>query len=423
MEAPPLDGLRVVDLTHDWAGPHATRMLADFGAEVIKIEYVRRLDGMRGAKLEDHAYDRHPRWLEINRNKLSITLDLHTAKGIRAFKDLVRVSDVVVESSRVGVLERFGLGYEVLRSLRPDVIVVRMSPFGQTGPEADYRGYGGCLEPLSGIQTLTGYAEESPPRRIREMDVTNGIMGACAVMSALLHRQRTGMGQAVDVSELETATAGLIGEQLIEFVATRKRPRRRGNRHPLFAPHGCYKCRGDDAWIAIAVQDSSQWSRLCQLIERPELAQGEHAQVERRHDFHDEFDRAIEAWTVRRTRFQVMDSLQALGIPAGAVLSVADLAVDPHLEARGFVRPAEDGTPGRYPGLPFRLSEGVGKVWRRGPALGEHNHHVLVDLLGWPEQDVDAIDETSIGTAFDPEPPEAPWPTPPSTVVEQRNDR
>jgi crotonobetainyl-CoA:carnitine CoA-transferase CaiB-like acyl-CoA transferase len=401
---PPLEGVRIIDLTHDWAGPHATRVLADFGAEVIKVEYVRRLDGMRGANLENRAYDRHPRWLEINRNKLSTTLDLKTAKGFRAFLDLTRQSDVVIESSRVGVLERLGLGCDVLHSVRPELIVVRMSPFGQTGPFAGYAGYGGCLEPLSGVQELTGYEETSPPRRIREVDVTNGILGACAVMTALVNRQRTGRGDVVDLSELETATAGLLGEQLLEFVASGELPRRHGNRHARFAPHGCYRCAGEDQWVAIVIRNVSEWGSLCALIGRPELADGELAATAGRHRAHDELDQIIEAWTTKRSHYEAMCELQAHGIPAGAVLTVADLAKDPHLSARGFIRQAEDGSPGAYPGLPFRLSEGVGGVWRRGPALGEHNHDVLGGLLGWSDDEIDPVDESQIGTAFDPLP-------------------
>src|SRR5215469_5244115 len=177
-----LSDIRIVDLTHDWAGPHATRMLADFGAEVIKVEYSRRMDGMRGAKKEGQAYNLHPRWYEINRNKLSITLDLKNVDHVEIFKDLIRVSDVVVENSRAGVMERFGLGFPMLKAIKPDVILVSMSGFGQTGPEASYAGYGGCLEPLSGVQVLTAYDRSSQPMRVREVDVMNGVLGACAIV-------------------------------------------------------------------------------------------------------------------------------------------------------------------------------------------------------------------------------------------------
>jgi len=320
----------------------------------------------------------------------------------------------VIESSRVGVLERLGLGFEVLRSLCPDIILVRMSPFGQTGPEASYGGYGGCLEPLSGIQAMTGYADDAPPRRIREMDVTNGIMGACAVMTALVHRGRTGDGQVVDVSELETAAAGLIGEHLLEFTVTRKRPPKRGNRHPVFAPQGCYRCRGRDAWVVIAVRDSAEWFRLCHLVDRPDLASGELAQVSERRRRHDEIDAVLEGWTSERSVLDATHGLQAIGIPAGPVFTVADLAKDAHLSARGFIRAASDGSAATYPGLPFRLSEGVGDVRTRGPALGEHNDQVLVGLLGWPDADVDRVDEANIGTSFDPDPAASPLTVEPS---------
>lgn len=398
----PLVGVRIVDLTHDWAGPHATRVLADFGAEVVKIEYLRRLDGMRGAFKEDRAYDRHPRWKEINRNKLSITLDLKTPKGLRAVLDLVRISDVVVESSRVGVMEKLGLGYDALKEAKPDIIMARMSPFGQDGPEARYAGYGGCLEPLSGVQVLTGYDEWSPPRRVREVDVTNGILGACAIMTALFHRRRTGRGQVIDLSQLETAAGGLIGEQLLEFAANGTAPSRIGNRHRQFAPRGCYRCSGDDRWLAIAVHNDDEWRRLCEVVQRPALAfDCRFADAASRVRNHDEIDRIIEAWSQGRSQYEAMHLLQRSGVRAGAVLDARDLCSDPHLAERGFVHTASDGTEHPFPGLPFRLSEGRGEIRRRGPDLGEHNEEVLCGLLGWSPEEVDPISPDDIGTAFD----------------------
>jgi len=216
--ARPLDGVRVVDLTHEWAGPHATRMLADFGADVIKVEYVRRMDIMRLARTEGCAYNHHPRWLQLHRNKQSVTLDLKQPDDAEIFKELVRLADVVVESSRPGVLARLGLGDDVLRALRPDLIMVSMSGFGQTGPEASYAGYGGCLEAVSGLQALTAYERDGRPMRVREMDVINGVSGACAIMTALVHRRQTGQGQRIDLSQLETTTGALVGAHLLEYV-------------------------------------------------------------------------------------------------------------------------------------------------------------------------------------------------------------
>lgn len=398
----PLTGIRIVDLTHDWAGPHATRMLADFGAEVIKIEYLKRIDGMRGAKKEGQAYNHHPRWLEINRNKLSITLDLKTTRGVEAFKELVKISDVVVASSRVGVMEKFGLGYDALREIKPDIIMVSMSPFGHTGPESGYAGYGGCLEPLSGIQGLTAYAAGGRPTRVREMDVTNGVVGACAIMTALVQRQQTGKGQWVDLSQLETATGGLIGEHLLEFVMNGTQTLPLGNRHPFSAPQGCYPCQGDDKWVALSIGSDAEWKKFCEVMGRPELSEDERfATNAARMQNHDELDQLIEGWTNSRTHYQAMELLQAAGLAAGAVLNVAEISENPHLQERGFFKQAGYGSDRLFPGMPFIFSEYQGEVRRRGPHLGEHNHYVLCELLGRAAEEAAPIRDEEIGTAFD----------------------
>lgn len=399
--AAPLEGVRVLDLTHDWAGPHATRILADFGAEVIKVEYPARLDGMRGGIKEGRGYDLHPRWWQINRNKKSVTLDLHRPGDVALLRELVALADVVVENSRPGVLARFGLGYDALRELRPDVVLVSMSAFGQTGPMAAHAGYGGTLEPLSGLQSLTAYDRSCRPDRVKEMDVTNGIAGACAILTALLRRRRTGQGGWVDLSQLEAATACLAGEHLLELEMNGDSSFPVGNRDPVCAPHGCYRCRGEDAWIVIAVRDDAEWVRLRDELDLPALRDSRFATAAARRRLHDEIDAQIERWTRQRSKRAAMYRLQRAGVAAGAVLDVAELCDDPHLAERGFFLSAEDGS-GRYPGPPFRLCGPPVTVRTRGPDLGAHNAEVFGGLLGHPGSWA-APAETEIGTAFDPE--------------------
>ncbi len=242
-----LHGIRVLDFSHDWAGPHATRLLADCGADVIKVEYHRRLDGMRGGRLEDERYNRHPRFWQLHRNKRSLTLDLARPGHRERALVLVRWADVVVDASRPGVLDRLGLTLERMRAERPDLIVLRMSAFGATGPDAPHGGYGGSIEPIAGIQALTGYAPGAVPRRVREMDVINGMAGACAVLTALVRRQATGQGAHIDLSQAEAAIAMLAGDQFMAVAAHADDWRVRGNRHREFAPQGCYRCRGRTA--------------------------------------------------------------------------------------------------------------------------------------------------------------------------------
>jgi crotonobetainyl-CoA:carnitine CoA-transferase CaiB-like acyl-CoA transferase len=398
-----LEGIRVLDFSLDWAGPHATRILADLGAEVIKIEYPRRLDGMRGAFVDDRRYDNHPRFWQLHRNKKSLTLDLHRPEHRRRALALVARADVVVDSSRPGVLDRLGLSWEVLVAQRPDVILVQMPAFGATGPDAAYGGFGGGIEPHSGLQALTGYSPESPPRRIREMDATNGVAGACAVFTALVHRQATGLGQLVDVSQMEAAVSTLAGMEFLETAITGAAPKPTGNRHRAFAPQGCYPCRDDDQWVALTVRDNPEWQGLCSALGRPDLAADPELETAAdRMRSHDRLDEIIAAWTRQHDHRTAMEEFQAAGVPAGAVLRPVDLAADPHLAARRWFLEAEDGS-GRFPGHPFRCVGEVPAMRRRGPALGEHNHEIITDVLGLPESEVDTVREDELGTAFDPE--------------------
>ena len=398
-----LHGVRVLDLTHDWAGPHATRLLADCGADVIKIEYPKRLDGMRGGHLEDDKFNRHPRWWQLHRNKRSLTLDLTKVEHRERALVLLRWADVVVDSSRPGVLDRLGLSWDVMREQRPDLIVVQMSAFGATGPDARHGGYGGAIEPISGLQALTGYDDQGQPRRVRELDVTNGIAGACAVLTALIRRQATGEGALIDLSQTEAAISTMAGEHFLAAAARAATPRVVGNRHRTFAPHGCYPCRGEDRWIVVSVQTDMEWQLLCSQLGRSDLASDPRfsdAEGRRRH--HDLLDEAISAWTKQLAHREAMERLQGAGVRAGAVLDAADIASDPHLADRGWFLEAEDGS-GRYPGAPFKFSTRPVVVHRRGPFLGEHNIEISTDIIGMSRDDVEQLRVSDLGTAFDPE--------------------
>ncbi len=400
----PLKGVFIVDLTNYWAGPHAVRIMADFGAEVVKVEYVKRLCVLRGAKKDNKAYDKHPMWHQVNRNRYSVTLDLKEDRDREAFKDLIRRADVVVDNFRGGFLDSIGLGYNDLVKIKPDLIMVSMSAFGDTGPYRSYSGVGGSIEAVSGIQSLTGYEKDGKRLRIREMDVLAGVAGACAIMTALMHRQRTGEGQKVDLSQMEAATHTLIGEHLLEYVMNGSVDLPKANRHRRFAPHGCYRCKDDDKWVAVAVRSDAEWQRFCDVLEHPELKDdrrfADRASRLRNHGLLDEL---IEKWTIRHTHIDVMQKLQDAGIPAGAVLNVAEISEDPHLKERGFFLPDPDGGARLFPGCPFRMSGWSGEVRRRGPDLGEHNRYVFMELLGRSEGEVPEVKEEEIGTGYDPE--------------------
>jgi len=397
----PLSGVRVLDMGHDWACPHAARLLADFGAEVIKVEYLSRVDGMRGGNKVNAAYNRHPRFFQLHRNKLSVTLDLRKPNERDIFKDLARISDVVMENSRPGVMDRLGLGYDTLKALKPDIILLSMSAFGRTGPDHAYAGYGGTIEAISGIQSLTAYSRDEMPKRIREMDVTNGIFGACAVLTALVHRQHTGRGAWIDLSEMEAATSGLIGEHFLEMAINGTTSLPIGNRHRNAAPHGCYRCAGEDRWIVLTVQSQTEWERLCGIIGRPDLTHDPRFSSPSGRMRHQQgIDEVITAWTSNQKSEEAMRRLQEAGIASGFVADARDLCDDPHLTARQWIQTINGGNAARFPGFPFRMKEGGGHLRRRGPDLGEDNNVILRQLLD--RADTLTWTDDEIGTAFDP---------------------
>jgi crotonobetainyl-CoA:carnitine CoA-transferase CaiB-like acyl-CoA transferase len=399
----PLDGIRILDFTQGWAGPHASRLLADYGAEVINVEYIKRLDMMRGALLDNQAYNNHARVWHLNRNKHSITLDLHRPLDRSIFSDLLEIADVFLENSRPGVVARLGFCYEQVKMINPSIVMVSMSAFGQTGPEAAHAGYGGSIEAISGIQSLTAYDANCMPNRIKELDVTNGIMGAAAVLTGLIHRQVTGQGQWIDLSQAEAASHCLIGEHLLAHATNAEVNLPIGNRNPNCAPQGCYRCKGEDRWLAITIDTENQWQSLCLAIDHPEwLTDPRFTTSEARQLHHDILDSLIEAWTIQQDHKVAMHYLQSNGIPAGAVLDLLELCQDPHLSAREYFQHFRDGdNDPAYPGFPIRLSKGGGSLRHKGPQLGEYNRIIIHDLLGRTDSSVPTIKSDEIGTFYD----------------------
>lgn len=364
----PFAGLRVLDFSHDWAGPHAARLYADYGAEVIKIEYPRRLDGMRGGYPD--KINAHPRFWQLHRGKRSLTLDLQLDRHRALLDALVREADLVIENSRPGVMALKGYGPERLRALNPRLVTVALSAFGASGPYAAYAGYGGTLEAASGLQSLTAYAEGGPAYRVREMDVMNGLMGACAAALGLYCRALDGQGQWIDVSECET-TAWFVAP-LFAQAARSGQPAPLGNRHPRWAPQGCYPAAGEDQWLTLSVRSEAEWQALARLLGGTQLASDpRYASAALRQQSQAELDALIADWSRGRSAAEATTQLKAMGIAAAPVASVADLASDPQLQARGWFTVLDEGL--RLPGLPFRLARGGGAVQWRGPDLGEAN--------------------------------------------------
>jgi len=395
MERLPLFGYRILDLTSGWAGAYATRLLADMGGEVVKVEAVDR-EGLIRPPMFDH----------VNRNKYACVLDLGQPRGRDLFLRLVGLSDLVVEDYRPPVLEELGLSYDVLRSARADIIVVSLSSHGRSGPEGDFAADRPDIERLGGLTSLSGYLGGSPQTTgTRYGEPVAGVAAAGAVALALWHRRRTGDGQRVDVTGPET-DVGLIGEYVVGYSMNGRLPQPMGNRDSSMAPHGCYPCAGDDQWVTVAVEDDEQFAALCRVMGRPELAADPRfADVVIRYRNQDELDGIVAGWTRRLTPQAVTDALQTAGVPSAPVLGVPDLFDDPHLRARGFWESVSHPEAGTWDvdGVPWRLSRSPAHVRLPAPRSGEHNDYVLRGLLGLSEGEMRRLGEAGIvGERADP---------------------
>jgi crotonobetainyl-CoA:carnitine CoA-transferase CaiB-like acyl-CoA transferase len=388
--ASPLAGLRVADFSMGWAGPLATRMLADFGAEVIKIEAGRYPDWWRSVEWTPEAlrrkqYEESKHFSALNRGKKSISLDLTQPDGISLAKALVAACDVVVENQAAGVMVRLGLGFEDLSRQREDLIMLSMSAFGDGNAWSDTRAYGSVLEQGSGLPSFAG-KEGWPPTmaHIAYGDPIGGIYGAASLLTALYHQRQTGKGQWINNTQIESMLPFTTPALLIRQAIGRE-PTRRGNRHPVMAPHGCFRCAGNDDWIAIAVADDTAWVGLVQAMGRddwaadPSFATG----AGRRHR-EDEIEVEITAWTRAKTAGTLAASLQKFGVAAAPVHATDHVATDPHLQSRNFFYDIERPCVGRQwqAGLPFRYNGGRYPMRGLAPFLGGDSEAVLKALPG-----------------------------------------
>ena len=393
-----LKGVRVIDLTRVWAGPHATRMLADMGAEVIHVTG-RKLVGpmtisretarILGVYPDDEPGERHwnrnSQTNDLARNKYDITLELDTLEGLSLLRRLVAMSDVVVENYSPRVMPKFGLDYPRLRELNPSVILCSMPGYGSQGPYRGFISYGTNVDPASGLASLMGYPGEAPHICGNAYpDPVAGLFAAGAILTALYHQRATGEGQYIDLSQAEATTA-LLGEISLGTRLNGAVPPRAGNRHPCQAPHGCYPCRGDDAWVAIAVRSEGEWRAFAGALGQPAwTAEPWFTTLQGRLEHQDELDRHIAGWTSGQDAYDVMHQLQSAGVPAGVVVNAEQLVSDPHLNARKFFWDIDHPETGlrRYAGQPVRMSATPARVHRPAPCLGQHNDKVLRERLG-----------------------------------------
>ena len=384
----PLQGIRVLDLTWAIAGPVCTRMLADQGAEVIKIESAKSMDPGRMGGPWLHDINTFPDggggFSNYNRNKLSAQLNLKSAEGRDLFLRLVEKSDVVVNNYSAGAMDRFGLGYETLRDANPGIILAELSGMGQTGPYKRHFAYGHTLMALAGAYELTGYADGTPACPGYTLpDQASGTMGAFAIISALIWRKTSGRGQHLDLALFSTAAA-LMAEAQMAALVNGENTTRSGNHEPSAFVHNCYRCAGDDEWCVVAVFDEGTWGRLRGVIgsSLPESPWGASPL---------DIDTAIEAWTMQRTPREVMERLQAAGVEAAMAQDARQLVdEDEHLRERGYFETYTHiiGEEVRTEGIPFKLSESPGRVRQGGPMYGIDNPYVYGELLGIPEAEI-----------------------------------
>ena len=394
----PLEGVRILDFTWAWAGPFATLQMAHMGAEVLRIESEKRVCITRA--IPPFADDvpgpnRAGYFNQYNQGKRSITLNLADPVGLQIAYDLVPHCDVVIENFAGGVASKMGLGYEKLLKLRPDLIMLSMSGYGQDGPYRGYLGYGPPAAALSGFFFTTGY-EGMPPMElgISYMDPNAGIFGAIAVMNALIHRKKTGHGQYIDQSQFETAVQ-LIAEGLLQYQITGKEPERVGNHHSAMSPHNTYKTAGDaDKWVSIAVGNEAEWLALCTVMGTPELAQDPRfSMLPARKQNEDELDRIINEWSRTRDRWEITEALQRAGVAAFPSMSNKDLATNEHLRERGYLVRLEHPEVGQrtHVGIPWTLGGKAGTVASPAPVRGADTDAVLSKLLGYPAEKIDQL--------------------------------
>lgn len=403
-----LEGLKVVELTFAWAGPIMGRILADHGAQVVKIESRKYPDTAKGADLVDLSFGDNDRWMDrslsyiiANPDKFHLGLELTEPAGKAVLEDLVRWADVVIENFTPRVLPNLGYSWDVFHAINPLLIMISATGFGHQGPYRDYGAWGWGLECQAGVSFSTGYNGDPDPLLFNPTipDPLSAMTGVTAILAALEERRRTGQGQWIDLSQYECATFATLIDILRAGQTGRDRPRV-GSRHAWRAPHGVYPCEGPDAWVAVAVDTDEQWTRLCQAIDRADLASdpalATHA--DRYHD-HDRIDAAIAAWTRGRTKHAAMEILQRAGVPAGAVQHAKDLHHDPHVRALDYFRAAWGAEIGLriWPGTWHAMQHTPPDVRRGTSTFGEDNERVLRDLLGY---DADKVKKLLAGDAF-----------------------
>ncbi|MBI4216895.1 MAG: CoA transferase [Chloroflexi bacterium] len=399
MKRLPLEGIRVADFTRIQAGPQAQAWMAHLGAEVIRIESHTAADTlrqMRGAAGEDRTLNRAPGFYAFSFGKKSCNLNLRHPRAVELAKGIIKTCDVVAENYAPGAMERLGLDYQSLRKIKPNLIMLSTSGLGQTGPDAGYAAYAATIHALSGFSSLTGYpGEERPPALMAMMwsDALTATTGAFALLAALHYRKRTGQGQHIDLS-MNEATVDFLPEPFLDYTMNGRVRGFVGNRDEAAAPHGVYRCQGEDKWVAIAVSDDQEWQAFCRATGHSEWASDPRfADAYSRWHHQEELDVLVTQWTKKHIPQEVTEVLQRAGVAAAPSANIVDFLADPQLRARNFFMEVEQPPIGKGTAavVPWKLGPKPDGVRKAGPNMGEHNHYVFHDILGLSEEEIEKL--------------------------------
>lgn len=425
----PLKGLRVVDLTVIWAGPFATELLGDLGAEIIRVESLYHFQtntrgflcrpskeqvemmGQYGRAYPDldpgeRPWDRFAIFNAHGRNKLSASMDISRPGGRELFFRLIERSDILIENNAARVKRDLGITWDVLKNVNPRLIMLSMPGLGNSGPYVDYQGFGSNVDALAGLASLRGYTDSDPSTLsgIFYMDAASGPAAAFALLAALRLRNRTGEGQFIDMSQAENML-GHVGPAIMDYTLNGRVRGPLGNRDE-YSIQGVYPCAGQDCWLAITITTDADWAAFCRVADRDDLsADPRYLDAMSRYQSHDQVDEVIRAWTEQIDHREAMEILQRAGVAAGALLDEPAALANPQLNARGFFHTMDHPQAGRhrYPGHLWRLAE-TEMPFRCAPCLGQDNEYVYKQVIGVSDEEYARLEaQGQIGDAYAPE--------------------
>jgi crotonobetainyl-CoA:carnitine CoA-transferase CaiB-like acyl-CoA transferase len=397
--------IRVLDLSMGWAGPLVGQMFAEMGAEVIKVEDTHHFDWWRGslsmAPPEMQPIERASVFNTANRGKLGVTLDLANARGIEILKRLIKVADLLIENFSPGVMDRLGLGYKSVSAINSRLIMISMPSFGSDGPECNARGYGNTVEAMAGVTGLTGYHDGDGQRYTLSNalgDPVGGLHGVFALMVAIRERERTGSGQWIELAQVESLIP-FVTDAMLEYQFSGMLPPARGNRHREHAPHGIYRCAGDDNWIALACETDAQWRSLASALGIPRLADDPRfASASARKANEDALDAELTRAIAPLSADDCVARLHEAGVLAAPVNPAPAVMADPQIQGREYFVAIDRAVVGTqlYPGAVARIPDTPLRADAPAPLLGEHNRQVFAETLGMTEDEISELERSAI---------------------------